>query len=322
MVVSPRSRQHLETIRSIGTIAARMRDRLKRGLAQARRCLPAAVALSWALAPLPLPMPSLSGGLLGGEGASLLLFGGEAAEVPALSSPPPPDGLFPVDEQLLLPDLLTLPPTSVEVRRHPAGRVLRFSNTVWNGGEGPLEMLGVTDVAARRTRVVQRAYTAAGATMEWPVGEFVWHPTHTHWHLDGFAIYQLWSLNQVGSLDTLMATSDKVSFCLIDTEIADPDNRLRPAAREYTGCGRGRQGLSVGWGDTYRSYLDGQSLPLDTVEDGLYALVSIANPDGRLRESETGNNTGVVYLAITLDRVTLLPWRAIAKERCLSGGPC
>jgi hypothetical protein len=247
---------------------------------------------------------------------------GEAPEVPALSSPPSPGGLLPVDEHVLLPDLLTIPPTSVEVRDLPTGRVLRFANTVWNGGEGPLELHGVTEVAARRTRVVQRAYTAAGSTTEWPVGEFVWHPTHTHWHLDGFAVYQLWSLNQVGELDTLVASSDKVSFCLIDVEIVDPGNRLRPPAREYTGCGRGRQGLSVGWGDTYRSYLDGQSLPLERVGEGLFALVSIANPDHRLRETETGNNTGLVYLAITAERATIVPWRSIAKERCLSGGKC
>jgi len=293
----------------------------RHGLARTRRCLPAVIALSWALTPS-LPALRLSGWPLGNEGVSPLFSRGEAPEVQALSSPPPPDGAFPVDEHILLPDLLTAPPTSVEVTNLPTGRVLRFANTVWNGGEGPLDLHGVTDVAARRTRVVQRASTAAGSTTEWPVGEFVWHPTHTHWHLDGFAVYQLWSIDQVGDLDNLVASSDKVSFCLVDVEIADPDNRLRPPAREYTGCGRGRQGLSVGWGDTYRSYIDGQSLPLDKVGDGLYALVSIANPDHRLRETEAGNNTGLVYLAITADRATIVPIRAIARERCLSGGKC
>jgi len=273
--------------------------------------VPAAMALSWAFASL---APDAWNPLLGSRA--------EAAEVAPLSYPLPPDRIIPAKEPLLLPDLMTLPTASVDVRNLPTGRVLRFSNTVWNGGEGPLELHGVTDVVTRRTRVVQRAYTAGGATAEWNVGEFVWHPTHTHWHLDSFADYQLWSLNEFGERETLVAVSTKVSFCMIDTDVVDVDNELRPERREYTGCGRGRQGLSVGWGDTYRSYLDGQSLPLGTAGDGLYALVSIANPNGRLRESDYGNNQAVVYLALAGNRVTLLPWRALTRERCLSGGPC
>jgi hypothetical protein len=299
-----------------------LQQRLRRGAGRTPWCVPAALALSFAFAPSTADHQNLSGLPLVTRQDPRHAARPAAAEAGRLAYPLPPDRILPADEQLLLPDLKTLPSASVEVRDHPTGRILRFSNTVWNGGEGPLELHGVVDVVTRRTRVVQRAYTAGRETAEWNVGEFVWHPTHTHWHLDRFAIYELWAISDIGEREALVATSTKVSFCLIDTEVADAHNDLRPAAREYTGCGRGRQGLSVGWGDTYRSYLDGQSLPLGTAGDGLYALVSIANPDGRLRESDTRNNTGVAYLAIVGSRVTFVPWLALAKERCLSGGPC
>jgi hypothetical protein len=200
--------------------------------------------------------------------------------------------------------------------------VLRFANTVWNDGEGPLELHGEIDVTTRRTHVVQRVTSAAGVVQEWPVGEFVLHPTHAHWHLGEFAVYQLWSIHPTGEPDRLVATSDKVSFCLIDTGVVNRRDPLSPAGRIYYGCGRARQGLSVGWGDTYRSYLDGQSLPLGEAADGLYALLSTANPNGTLRETETSNNTGRVYLAIIGDRVSIVEGRVISRERCLTSGVC
>ena len=307
-------------VQRIQPVEVGMHARLRHGFRRATRFLQAAAALTWALAPLGPNPSTLSPWSFESRAISPSASQREAAVTS--SSPPPPDGPRPEEETLLLPDLRTFPPANVEVRSQPNGRVLRFSNTVWNAGEGPLELRGVTDVATRRIHVFQHAFTARGLTEEWHVGEFLWHPTHTHWHLEGFAVYQLWSINQAGEMEVLAASSDKVSFCLIDTDIAAPDNDLRPPSRQYTGCGRGRQGLSVGWGDTYRSYLDGQSLPLDSVGDGLYALVSIANPEGRLRESDTGNNAGLVYLAIISDRVRIVPSQTIAKERCLTGGLC
>src|SRR3972149_9593015 len=114
----------------------------RHGLARACRGLPAVMALSWALVPSP-PALRPSGWPFGNEGVSPLFSRGEAPEVPALSSPPPPDGALPGDEHILLPDLRTAPPTSVEVTNLPTGRVLRFANTVWNGGGGAPGLPGV-----------------------------------------------------------------------------------------------------------------------------------------------------------------------------------
>jgi hypothetical protein len=270
------------------------------------RVLPALAMLSWALAPVV-------------AGAAPQAAGREEAPLEFVRRPDEPPSGF---EKPELPDLRTLPPSSFEIRDFPQGRVLRFANTIWNSGVAPLELQGAIDRTTRRTFVSQQSYTADGRLHTWPVGEFVWHPTHTHWHLDGFASYQLWPVTGQGELDVLVASSDKVSFCLIDTEVVGLDDPLRPAGRHYVGCGRGTQGLSIGWGDRYASHLDGQSLPLDEVADGLYAFVSTANPAGRLRESDHHNNAARVYLAIAGDEITIVPWRAILQERCLTGGRC
>jgi hypothetical protein len=92
--------------------------------------------------------------------------------------------------------------------------------------------------------------------------------------------------------------------------------------RQYRGCGRLRQGLSVGWGDHYHAGLDGQELHLGDLPDGVYALVSTANIDGRLLETDPTNNTALVYLALAGRRVTVLPARVITREACLTNGFC
>jgi len=222
-------------------------------------------------------------------------------------TPPPPDEAQAAEDPLLLPDLMTTTPAGLQIRGSGTGRVLRFTNVVWNDGKGPLELFGKPDPATGTIRVVQRAYTASGVVAEWPVGVFTFHPNHLHWHLDGFVVYELWSVGPGGDLDQLMTSSGKLSYCLIDSDVVEHDNPLRPQAREYYGSGRARQGLSVGWGDTYQSYLDGQSLPLDGVTDGWYALVSTANANRVLREAKISNNAGMVYLQIYNNRMNIVP---------------
>jgi hypothetical protein len=208
------------------------------------------------------------------------------------------------------------------VVRVGSGRILRFTNTVWNGGDGPLELNGIPDPASGSIQVSQRAYTADGVAVDWPVGVFTFHPHHLHWHLDGFVIYELWSVGPQGTLDRLISTSGKLSYCLIDTDLVDRYAPAIPPGAGYSGCGRTRQGLSIGWGDTYRSYLDGQSLPLSGAPDGLYALVSTANANRVLRETKVSNNTGRVYMQISGNRVTVVPRSQVARERCPAAETC
>lgn len=289
--------------------------------ARLRRVTPALqaiLALTWALTPISLGAfaPATRFARVGVPASSSPL--GYVSQLAPTPTPPPPDEPTAAEDPLLLPDLMTNPPAGLAIRRYGNGRVLRFTNAVWNDGQGPLELFGEPDPASGTIRVVQRAYTASGVVAEWPVGVFTFHPNHLHWHLDGFVVYELWSVDSGGDLDQLVTSSGKLSYCLIDSDVVDRDNPLRPSGRQYSGCGRARQGLSVGWGDTYLSYLDGQSLPLDDVPDGRYALVSAANANKALKEARISNNIGMVYVDISGYQLTVIPAQDIAMIRRLT----
>ena len=69
--------------------------------------------------------------------------------------------------------------------------VLRFTAAIENVGPGPLELPG--DSSSGQTVVYQRVYDTAGQVTESPVGTFVFHPEHNHWHFEHFADYELWA---------------------------------------------------------------------------------------------------------------------------------
>ena len=98
------------------------------------------------------------------------------------------------------------------------------------------------------TRVVQNVHARAGTELAHLVGEFVWHPTHDHWHFAGFSIYELWTLAPSGALDEIISSSDKVSYCVIDTDIIDYQDRSFAPRRGYYGCGKALQDYRQGGG--------------------------------------------------------------------------
>ena len=242
---------------------------------------------------------------------------------PEMSLPEPDDGSLPGsmshDESLglLLPDLRTLPPYDLDIVTLPDGsRELRLSNTIWNSGAGPLELEGEFNSETRKTRVVQHVFGQADTQFDRLVGEFIWHAGHDHWHFEEFSIYELWTLSPSGGLDELVSSSGKLSYCVIDTDIIDSEHEGFSPLKRYRGCGHTLQGLSVGWGDTYKSFLDGQSIQLGAVRDGYYALKSTANPDGILLEANYQNNTALIYLDIRGEEVELLDLDEYFERRC------
>lgn len=219
---------------------------------------------------------------------------------------------------LLLPDLRTLPPSDLNIKRFTNGkRELRLSNTIWNSGAGPLELEGRHDSVTLKTRVFQHVLTdEPGVYEDRIVGEFVWHKTHDHWHYEQFSIYELWLLGPDGRPAVLVSSSDKISYCVIDTDIVNRSARGFPSYRQYRGCDQRLQGLSVGWGDTYKSFLDGQSIILSGVSDGFYAVRSIVNPNRSLMESNYNNNTGVTMIEIHGETVRRLEMAAFVAGLC------
>ncbi len=226
--------------------------------------------------------------------AELYLDGGE----------PDPEllaGLFGADAEhrlLLLPDLQTLTPSRLQITysSYTDTTLLRLTNSVWNAGYGPLELWGKVGADGASHQVVQRIFDPNEDYQERYVGQFVFHPGHNHWHLDSFALYELWSLQADGNLDQVVATSDKVSYCLRDIHRQPHPNQATYMG--YGSCSYGRQGLSVGWADVYDYYLPGQSIDISGLPDGSYALMSIADPFNLIQESDETNNAVVVYLEI------------------------
>ncbi|MGH2621560.1 MAG: lysyl oxidase family protein [Anaerolineales bacterium] len=205
---------------------------------------------------------------------------------------------------LLLPDLITLTPSSLYITRSNNTSLLRLTNSVWNAGYGPLELWGRIGEDPGTHSVVQRIFQADSEYQERVVGEFIFHPGHNHWHLESFSLYELWSLSERGTLDRVAATSDKVSYCLRDIHrVPHPDQAPRMG---YGTCTYGRQGLSVGWADVYDHYLPGQSIDISGLPDGVYALISTADPYNLIQESDETNNAAVIYLEIAGTLVSIL----------------
>lgn len=208
----------------------------------------------------------------------------------------------------LRPDLRTAPPANLSMEYASGGRrLLRMANMVWNSGEGALELVGVFSPASQQTIVIQRLARAAGVGFEeYVVGRFVYHPTHEHFHLENFARYEVWSLTPGGGLHQLVASGEKLSYCLIETDIVDRDNPNFTRTPVHMACGQAAQGILPGWGDLYKADLDGQTVDVTRLSNGRYALLSTANPDAVIVESDYTNNTGAVVVELRNMRVTVI----------------
>jgi hypothetical protein len=212
------------------------------------------------------------------------------------------------------PDLQVLPPFDIGIESGvmTGRKLLRFSSDIANLGAGPLEIVATNNTATGKTDAYQRLYSHDDST-NWYVantvyaGTFIFHPQHDHWHFEDFARYELRDAAADGSLGgTVLASSEKVSFCLTDYQLVDP--MLEHAGTEtYDLCGQTYpQGISVGWADVYAWDLYGQSLDITGLADGDYWLVVTADPDHRLDEGGSAfedNNTAAVKFHLASDLV-------------------
>lgn len=199
---------------------------------------------------------------------------------------------------LLLPDLFSQTPSNLLILANSelGTKQLRFTTSIQNDGPGPIEIWGFSDDAVEVTTVVQHIYTVSGATKKVVVGDFIFHPTHDHWHLSNFARYELWTLNAEGGLETRVAVTDKVSYCLRDDSRSD--NSDPNVKQTYMGCNAERQGISPGWVDVYRYELPGQELDISGLPDGTYVLVTHVDPDNLLWERDRENNATAAFIQI------------------------
>ncbi len=214
------------------------------------------------------------------------------------------------------PDLQTLPPSDVTIETDATTgqKLLRFSNTIANEGKGRLEVVPVNNTNGT-TDAYQQIYSH-DLLGQWYVvqtryvGTFAFHPEHNHWHFEDFARYELRDVAWDGSIgETVLASSQKVSFCITDSTLVDPYLDHASATPQYVYCDQSNpQGISVGWADTYKWDLAGQSLDITGLPDGNYWIVSTADPDNLLDEGggeAESNNTAAVSVHITGSTVTV-----------------
>lgn len=219
-----------------------------------------------------------------------------------------------------LPNLVPLAPTDIKVRESDPGtevpEALRFSTSTANEGTVALDLLGAPPRDETRTAAQQCvAWTGRVCEGRADVGDFAFHAEHGHWHLDDYATYELRSLLPDGTpdftIDGLVRSSGKVSFCLLDYERRRPQRPIQedPFDRSgfYVGCTGLLQGISAGWADTYEERLEGQQVVTAGVPDGTYALVITVNPSHRLLETSYEDNVAWQTVAVSQNGGVVVP---------------
>lgn len=202
----------------------------------------------------------------------------------------------------LLPDL-TIASTDVSFGPDPTtGRFsIFFATHSSNKGAGPMELRVVAKYVDHED-VNQRVYRSDGTFFERYAGTFVYHPEHHHIHFEDFANYLLREVNEDGTPGSTVAGSEKVSFCLTDSQRIKPKLTKAPKSPQYGGLAYSPcadiQGISRGWTDVYANNLEGQSMDLATVSGGTYWLELTVDPINRLLESNEANNTSRVKVQV------------------------
>ena len=216
-------------------------------------------------------------------------------------------------QQALLPNLTALPAYDIHIAVNPAGKAeLRFTFSSWNSGVGPFEMIA-GELAQGRQNVYQRIYNDDNSYTDTLAGNFDWHSGHSHFHFDDYALYMLQAITGNSN-----RTSEKTSFCLMDTDVIDDTLPGAPITAQYVNCGNSFQGISVGYGDTYGWHLSGQQLSLKNQKDGDYRLITHVDPQGAILETDESDNESCVLLNLVMSTPT--PTVAILNDSGCDGG--
>lgn len=212
----------------------------------------------------------------------------------------------------LLPDLRMARLTDLKIQKTSDGRkLLRFSSTIVNVGDGPLEVHGERpDTGASTMTTAQRVFDEAGEHRDVPTEAVMYFggDGHNHWHvrdLESFELKHLRKGDKVG-------TGAKHGFCFWDNHRHGSDKDPY-----YTSCGqsgdlRVAMGLSVGWGDLYSYSLPDQYIDITGLGQGRYRLSGTADADDWFQESEESNNSTWVDIRIKNGRAKVVGYGSAA----------
>ncbi|MGH2754257.1 MAG: lysyl oxidase family protein [Actinomycetota bacterium] len=224
-----------------------------------------------------------------------------------------------------LPDLRTVTPSDFHLVREGGTKLLLLSNTIWNGGDGPLEMRPEHDLEGATTDAYQLLFTetAEGSPQqiaERYAGSFAFHKEHDHWHFQDLARYELFEMRRNGKVGRRLAFSEKISFCMFDQVQIDPTLENARPDPLYSGnaCDQNANvGYSVSWGDEYAYDFADQDVDVTGVRPGRYWVVSTADPEHLISETDDTNNAARVAIEIERDRA-----RRLSETRGSICSPC
>ena len=211
----------------------------------------------------------------------------------------------------------------VEQTEQGATKCMRFGNGVGNPGHGPVQIRltvdeGVMALGTLDGRFAQEVRQTDGSISSHAVGPAEFHVSHTHWHYDGLAVFDLYAVDPSTGLRGALATSHhKAGFCFLDWgEMEEPVTSPAAQERAESDClipgttGSWTNGISRGWYDFYWSDLTDQYVDVAGLPDGVYELVASADPLGTLDELDETDNQSSVLLRLAGDDVEVLEERA------------
>jgi hypothetical protein len=214
----------------------------------------------------------------------------------------------PKDRSLMLPDLAARPPTDIRFELQRGHRLIEFSTTIANTGEGPL----IIQAATRPTQpgqllnAEQVILRTDGSKCAHPAGAIRFSENGRNWEYAQVANFEL--RKDDPSSGDIVALRTKTYFCLLDSDAirgtTNPPNQWQAHCTDDIG----RMGISAGWEDVYHRVFPGQWLDLDAdpetpVAPGTYYLVNVANPSSVLWEmdgSQDSNNLSYTRVAVRM----------------------
>jgi hypothetical protein len=194
------------------------------------------------------------------------------------------------DLRMFSPTGFGFAPTTVNGEQH---YVLRFRTTLWNAGQGPLE-LDATPRASGLADLTQRIYEDPVGFQDKPIGSLVF--STSSFDVPYIARYELWGRRAFMRAQASgfrrgqpLYVNQDVAYCLADDQHVNVDPTALPDAStvpRYV-CSAVREGISVGWATAVDPFNIGQWIDVGTtpVADGDYVVRVIADPENLLYES-------------------------------------
>jgi hypothetical protein len=236
--------------------------------------------------------------------ALVVLAFGFAAAAAALVLPSPGEGGSTAPERR--PDLVQRTPSDVRTRETSRGFAIGFDSAVENHGDGPLRVngrrfSGQRDMTA--DQLIKRTDGSVARIRGIGTIRYTHSGGHDHWHHLFFDRYEL----RRASDHRLVRPDRKTGFCLGDRYDSDRSFASKPPRAVITGscllhepgARSVAMGISVGYGDDYRAYLEGQSIDVTSLPAGRYELVHRVNGNRRLRETRYSNNAASVLVRLS-----------------------